>query len=136
MKRVILMFMVSAFALTLVNCGGSGGNETKSTTTTTEQTLTKAPMTADLENGKAVYDKVCIACHMTGVAGAAKVTDHDRWAEVAPKGMDALQQSVINGIPDGKYGVMAPRGSCTDCSDKDLYDAVAYILKEANVEAK
>lgn len=133
MKRLILMFMVPAFALTLVSCGGSGGNETKSTTT--EQTEIKA-MTANLENGKAVYDRVCLACHMTGVAGAAKITDHDRWAEVAPKGMDALQKSVINGIPDGKYGVMAPRGSCTDCSDKDLYDAVAYILNEANVKAK
>ncbi|NCA84392.1 MAG: cytochrome c5 family protein [Clostridia bacterium] len=135
MKRLVLIMMVSAFALTLVNCGGSGGNETKSTTTT-EQTEVKATMTADLQNGKVVYEKVCIACHMTGVAGAAKVTDHERWAEVAPKGMEALHQSVINGIPDGKYGVMAPRGSCTDCSDKDLYDAVAYILKEANVEAK
>jgi cytochrome c5 len=135
MKRLVLIMMVSAFALTLVNCGGSGGNETKSTNTT-QQTEVKATMTADLQNGKVVYEKVCIACHMTGVAGAAKITDHERWAEVATKGMDELHKSVINGIPDGKYGVMPPRGSCTDCTDKDLYDAVAYILKEANVEAK
>ena len=90
-------------------------------------------MAADLENGKAVYDRICMACHMTGVAGAAKITDTERWAEVAPKGLKALQESVINGIPDGKYGVMPERGSCTDCTDKDLYDAVAYILSEAGV---
>jgi len=91
--------------------------------------------TANIENGKITYDKVCVACHMTGVAGAAALTDKTRWSESAAKGLDVLRGIVINGN-EGTYGVMSPRGTCTDCSDEDLYDALGFMLKEAGVEAK
>ncbi len=91
--------------------------------------------TANIENGKVTYDKVCVACHMTGVAGAAALTDKTRWDESAAKGLETLRGIVINGN-EGTYGVMSPRGTCADCSDEDLYDALGFILKEAGVEAK
>jgi len=91
--------------------------------------------TANIENGKATYEKVCIACHMTGVAGAAALTDKTRWEESAAKGLETLRGIVLNGN-EGAYGVMSPRGTCTDCSDHDLFDALGYILHEAGVEAK
>lgn len=124
MKKMLTITALLIGSIVLFNCGGNGGGEKSK------------GMTADLENGKVVYEKVCIACHLTGVAGAAALTDTPRWEEMAAKGMKTLHQSVINGVPDGKYGVMAERGSCTDCSDQDLYDAVAYMLNEAGVEAK
>ncbi len=127
MKKILSISALILFSIVLVSCGS---NEDKS------KTSKKAQMTVNLENGKVVYNKTCIACHMTGVAGAAAVTDKPRWEEVAVKGMDALHKSVIDGIPAGKYGVMAAKGSCVDCSDQDLYDAVGYMLKEAGVTAK
>jgi len=90
---------------------------------------------ANIENGKVIYDKVCVACHMTGVAGAPALTDKPRWEENAAKGLDTLRKTVLDG-GEGSYGVMLPRGTCTDCSDEDLYDALGYILNEAGVEAK
>lgn len=94
-----------------------------------------AVYTANIENGKAIYEKVCIACHMTGVAGAAAITNKERWTESASKGLESLRGVVLNGNT-GKYGVMSPRGTCTDCSDHDLFDALGYILSQAGVEAK
>ena len=91
--------------------------------------------TVNLENGDVVYNKVCIACHMTGVAVAAALTDNPRWEESAAKGMEALKGIVINGN-EGTYGVMSPRGTCTDCTDEDLFDALGFMLKQAGVEAK
>ena len=126
MKKLLTLILVTAVTgAFLVSCGGSGSPK--------EETKT---LTANIENGKVVYDKICIACHMTGVAGAAALTDKPRWDEMAAKGMETLHNSVINGVPEGKYGVMAEKGSCTDCSDQDLFDAIGYMLKEAGVTAK
>lgn len=131
MKKVLTFILLIVGTTALLSCGG---NTTKSTADNSSQVTEKAVV--NIENGQAVYNKVCIACHMTGVAGAAAITDKARWVEVAANGMDYLHNSVINGVPKGKYGVMPARGSCTDCSDQDLFDAVAYMLKEAGVEAK
>ena len=126
MKKFFALITFSIFAVILFSCGGgnSSSNESKK-------------MTVNLENGKVVYDKICIACHMVGVAGAASLTDKPRWDEMAAKGIETLHKSVVNGILEGgKYGVMPEKGQCTDCSDQDLYDAVGYMLKEAGVTAK
>lgn len=137
--KTVKQFIALAFAaMIIVSCGGGGSSSDNENSDNAKKPETKeeTQMTADLENGKEVYNKVCIACHLTGVAGAAKISDKKRWQEVAPKGLKTLHQSVINGVPDGKYGVMPERGSCTDCTDKDLYDAAAYIFHEAGVEVK
>ena len=122
MRKILALSLAVIFGIVLfTSCGGGG---TKS-----------AKLVGNAENGKDVYDRVCIACHMTGVAGAAALDNKERWEENAAMGMKALHLAVINGVPDGKYGVMAERGSCTDCSDQDLYDAIVYMLGEANVTA-
>ena len=108
--------------------------ETKATKATASNGETTATG-ANLENGKVVYDKSCMACHMTGIAGAAALTDKARWTEVASKGLDGLSKSAINGFT-GKHGVMPARGACADCSDEDIIDATAYMLNEAGVEVK
>lgn len=130
MKKSSHLMLLALLIAIFSGCAGGGSSESKESTKAAKP---KKELTYDLENGKAVYDRVCMACHLTGVAGAAKITETERWAEVAPKGLKELQQSVINGIPDGKYGVMPERGSCTDCSDQDLLDAVTYILDKAGV---
>jgi len=135
MKKITTFITLVSFAVVLFSCGGGGSTESSSSPKDPEKKKS-VEITATIENGKVVYDKICIACHMTGVAGAASLTDKPRWEEMAAKGMKTLHQSVITGIPEGNYGVMPERGSCTDCSDQDLYDGIAYMLKEAGVTAK
>ena len=129
MKRNFLaVILASMLIFTFVTSCGSGDK-------TSDNSGDDGAYTANLENGKATYEKVCIACHMTGVAGAAALTNKERWSESAAKGLETLRGIVLNGN-EGKYGVMSPRGTCADCSDHDLFDALGYILHEAGVEAK
>ncbi len=144
MKKVILfVFLLAAGSFILSSCGGntekkSSGNEAAQVSQKVEKKAEKKvekTFTANIENGKKVYNKVCVACHMTGVAGAPALKDKKRWEEIAQKDMKTLHNDAINGFT-GKHGVMPPKGTCTDCSDQDLYDAVAYMLKTAGVSAK
>jgi len=139
MKKVFLfVFLLAAGSFILTGCGDSGNKKSGDTSTTKVEKKAEKKQdktfTANLENGKAVYGKVCIACHMTGVAGAPALKDKARWEEIAQKDMKTLHHDAINGFT-GKHGVMPPKGTCTDCSDQDLYDAVAYMLKTAGVKA-
>lgn len=145
MKKILAITMLMIFSITLiVSCGGDAkkavdnAKDAVSSTANSAKEAVKevADHVANLDNGKKVYDKVCVACHMTGVAGAAALNDKARWEENAKLGMKELVKHAINGVPKGKYGVMPERGSCNDCSDEDLADAVAYMLKEAGVTAK
>ncbi|UBM61769.1 c-type cytochrome [Candidatus Sulfidibacterium hydrothermale] len=133
-KLFVLIFMVAMGGFLLSSCGGNAQKGEKSTAAV-KKAKTEKTYVANLENGKKVYNKVCIACHMTGVAGAPALKDKARWTEIAAKGLKQLHHDAISGFT-GKYGVMPARGSCTDCSDQDLYDAVAYMLKTAGVTAK
>ena len=130
-KMFVLIFMVAMGGFLLSSCGGNAQKGAKSKSTISK---TKKAYVANIENGKKVYSKVCIACHMTGVAGAPALKNKTRWTEIAAKGMKQLHHDAIKGFT-GKYGVMPARGSCTDCSDQDLYDAVSYMLKTAGVTA-
>jgi cytochrome c5 len=138
MKKILAVTMLMIFSIALVvSCGGDGKKAVDKAKETVKQEVKKeVAHVADLTNGKKVYDKVCVACHMTGVAGAAPLNDKARWEENAKLGMKELVRIAIHGNPKGKYGVMPERGTCTDCSDEDLADAVAYMLKEAGVTAK
>lgn len=78
--------------------------------------------------GMAVYNRACLACHMTGAANAPKHGDKAAWEPRIAKGMDALMQSVINGVPGT---AMPPRGTCADCSDEDLQAAIEYMVSAA-----
>jgi len=118
-KLITIIFAAGLFGFFLSSCGNSGHKE----------------LSVNLENGKVIYNKACIACHWKGVAGAAALTDKPRWEEIGAKGMTALQKHAIEGF-QGDYGVMPAKGTCTDCSDQDLYDAIGYMLNEAGVAAK
>ena len=120
MKKLLsLLFVVLFGSMLLSSCGDSKPKELK----------------ANLENGKVIYDKSCIACHMTGVAGAAALTDKPRWDAIADKDIKVLHQQSIDGY-QGEFGVMPARGACVDCTDQDLFDAINYMMDKAGVAAK
>ena len=87
-----------------------------------------APVASGDAAGKKTYDTVCFVCHMAGVSNAPKLGDKAAWEPRIAKGMDALMQSSINGIPGT---AMPPRGTCAACSDDDLKAAVEYMVSQA-----
>jgi cytochrome c5 len=82
-----------------------------------------ATSTAD---GKAVYDRACIACHQGGVAGAPKFGDKAAWAPRIGGGMEALYASVLKG-----KGAMPPKGGQTALADAEVKAAVDYMVAAA-----
>jgi cytochrome c5 len=81
-------------------------------------------------SGSDIYAASCTACHATGAAGAPVTGDKAAWAPRAAQGMDTLMQHTING-----FNAMPPKGTCADCTDEELRNAVLHLLSEAGVEA-
>ena len=139
--------MIAFLGLFMTSCGGD--KKTETTETTTEVKNEEAPktdaaeavdvstMTANLENGKKIYSKACIACHFTGVSGAPALKADkykvEEWQSRADKGMAELFKNSIAGFNNN---LMPPKGTCMDCSDQDMFDAISYMYVEAKVEIK
>jgi len=68
------------------------------------------------------YNRACVACHVSGVAGAPKSHDVAAWETRMAKGMDALVASVKNGL-----NAMPPTGLCADCSDEEYQELITYM---------
>lgn len=79
-------------------------------------------------SGQEVYDTACMACHATGAGGAPKLGDTAAWADRIAKGIDALHNSGLNGVPG--TGMMA-KGGCVNCSDEEVIAAVDYIVENS-----
>ena len=77
-------------------------------------------------DGKAVYDKVCFACHAQSVAGAPRLGDKAAWAPRIQQGMDALVQSVTKG-----KGAMPPKAGNPALSDAELRAAVDFMVSQS-----
>ena len=149
MKKILLsLTMVAFFGLLMTSCGGdkkaSKTNETKAEgkkeTTKAEgktASVDVSKMKANLENGKKVYSKACIACHFTGVSGApalkADKYNKEDWQKRADKGMATLLEHSIKGFNNN---LMPPKGTCMDCSEQDLFDAISYMYNEAKATIK
>lgn len=86
---------------------------------------TEVAATSSDFDAEAVYNRNCMACHMTGAAGAPKLDDDAAWDERLAKGMDAVMTNVYNGI-----GAMPARGLCMSCSDEDLRAVVDYMISQ------
>ncbi|MBU1371079.1 MAG: c-type cytochrome [Bacteroidetes bacterium] len=114
-KRLLTLIGGLLLIGTLSSCGGSSERQ------------------ADLANGETIYNKACIACHLKGVAGAAALDDKARWEEIAAKGMTTLLDHAVKGYT-GKYGVMPEKGTCMDCTEQDLFDAISFMMDKAAVK--
>ena len=84
---------------------------------------TTKPGAAD---GKAVYDKICFACHAQSVAGAPKLGDKDAWAPRIKQGMDTLAQSVTKG-----KGAMPPKAGNPALSDQEIRAAIDFMVSQS-----
>ncbi len=68
-----------------------------------------------------IIAKHCNACHATGVLDAPKIGDTAAWKERADHqgGLDGILAKAISGI-----NAMPPKGTCADCSDDELREAI------------
>ena len=83
--------------------------------------------TAKAADGKATYDKACMACHAAGVAGAPKLGDKAAWKDRVAQGNDTLYTHALKGFT-GKKGMMPAKGGNTSLSDADVKAAVDFMV--------
>lgn len=78
----------------------------------------------EARSGKAIYKKYCTNCHQGGLVGSPVFGKKKDWEDRLAKGREAIIENVRAGMPPG----MPKLGSCTDCSDEELENAVDYML--------
>lgn len=76
--------------------------------------------------GEAAYQKICSACHATGVAGAPKAGDDSVWGPRIAEGKATLYKHAVEGFT-GSKGVMPARGGTT-WPDATIHAAVDYMV--------
>jgi cytochrome c5 len=86
----------------------------------------QAAATGQKVDGKAVYDKVCFACHQVSVANSPKLGDKAAWAPRIQTGLDSLMQSVIKG-----KGAMPPKAGNPALTDAEIRAAVEFMVSQS-----
>ena len=71
-----------------------------------------------------IVAKHCGACHTPGILGAPMIGDTAAWKARADKegGLDGILKTAIAGI-----NAMPPKGTCADCSDDELREAIVKM---------
>jgi len=87
-----------------------------------KKTAANAAASGSLD-GKAVYEKYCVACHGAGVAGAPKFGDKAAWPPRIAQGQDTLYTHALKG-----FKAMPPKGGATDLSDGTIKATVDYMV--------
>lgn len=85
---------------------------------------------AQLTDGKSVYESACVACHATGLAGAPRIGDMAAWAPRIAQGTATLEKHAIEGF-QGSAGVMPAKGGRTDLSDEAVRAAVEHMVAQS-----
>lgn len=74
-------------------------------------------------DGEAVFNQICMACHMTGAAGAPVRGEADQWAPRLEKGIETLYDHSING-----FNAMPAKGGNPSLSDDEVKAATDYLV--------
>lgn len=82
-------------------------------------------------SGQQVYDKVCAACHATGVTGAPKVGTKAEWEPRLAQGLDILVNHATNGLR-----AMPARGGDSSLTEANLKDAIVYMLDQTGLKTE
>ncbi|WP_245662954.1 c-type cytochrome [Endozoicomonas arenosclerae] len=75
-------------------------------------------------SGEQIFNQFCTACHTTGLLGAPKKDDKAAWETKLSAAGDfsKLLGNAISGI-----GSMPPKGTCMDCSDEEMSNAIEFM---------
>jgi len=80
--------------------------------------------------GEQVVQAYCYACHEAGLGGAPRIGDRTAWIPRMKRGLDPLTLSAING-----HGGMPPRGGVASLTDKEVRNAIAYMVNPISIVA-
>jgi len=80
--------------------------------------------------GQEVYDYRCGSCHERSTQGAPLLDDDYEWYQRVQKGTEALMKQVLNGT---KNTLMPARGGCENCTNRELYNAMVFMLKSSKI---
>ncbi|MCL9685854.1 c-type cytochrome [Legionella maioricensis] len=79
------------------------------------------------ESGQKIYEHHCIVCHRDGLAGAPKLQNEKDWKpRLTGRTLKDLVASSIKGL-----NAMPIKGTCIECNEKDLEDAIQYMLPKS-----
>jgi len=118
--------VTAAILYMFIKGGGEATKASAKPAAATEAAIVAAAPAAAAADGKAVYEKNCVACHMTGAAGAPKAGDKAEWGPRLKEGMDHLYEHAIKG-----KGAMPPKGGNANLSDAEVKAAVNYLTSLA-----
>lgn len=84
------------------------------------------------ENGKAVYETTCIACHgASGKSDIPGVPNFTKKKSPLSKSDEDLFQNILNGFQSpGSFMAMPPKGGNRDLTDQDILDVILYLREE------
>lgn len=88
--------------------------------------LASANAQAGERDGKEVVEKVCGACHATGVNGAPKIGDKKAWEKRTSQGLTSMTKHAINGIRK-----MPPHGGDLNVTDLEIGRAITYMVNQS-----
>ncbi|MEJ2699706.1 MAG: c-type cytochrome [Desulfuromonadales bacterium] len=130
MKRSYLWIFAMLAAFSFSACAqkemqSSAGHEQVSQSNQ-DQSSSAAMANSQGEAVKDVYDNWCAPCHASGVMDAPKTGDKKAWKSLIAQGMETLYDRAING-----YKKMPPRGGHPSLSDKQVKDAVDYMVDQS-----
>ena len=75
-------------------------------------------------SGEEIYKEYCGSCHGGGWQAAPVAYDERDWSERTVKGLDVMFQNAKKGM-----NTMPPMGTCMDCTDAELTDAIKEMLR-------
>jgi cytochrome c5 len=95
--------------------------------------ISKAELRAkyDIAQGKGTYERVCSACHSSGVMDAPKFCDLTDWKPRMAHGMEHLVKHAIEG-----FNNMPSKGGMESLTVSESANAVAYMVDQCLIEAK
>lgn len=128
MKTPIIKLNIGLFLLYFI---AGCANEEKTTGFWQEMHTDTLINTGTQRSGAQVYKYKCYECHDRNTQGAPMPGDNYEWSIRYQKGFDVLLKHSIYGY---NRGVMPIRGGCRDCSEKELSNALIYMLKSSGIE--
>jgi cytochrome c5 len=72
-----------------------------------------------------IYRDYCAVCHSGGWQGAPIANDTGEWKTRLAAGSDVMFKNAKNGL-----NAMPAMGTCMDCSDEELKNAIAEMLPQ------
>jgi cytochrome c5 len=86
--------------------------------------LFAAEQKSGARSGEDIYRVYCGNCHGSGWQAAPIAYDEREWKERMAKGFDTMMANAKKGI-----NAMPPMGTCMDCSDEELSEAIKEMLR-------